>query len=76
MTCNSSADIGMTRSRSLFDGATTSSAITSPLGRWYCRTLMWVSSTSSPTRREVRQAPRVTCRIFSLLLFGTLSLSP
>jgi hypothetical protein len=38
MTCattwNSSADMGMTRSRSLFDGLITSRAMTSPLGRW------------------------------------------
>ncbi len=50
MTANSSADIGMTRSRSVLDGAMTSSAMTSPLGRWYWRTLRWVSSRSSSTR--------------------------
>ncbi|MFE4872045.1 hypothetical protein [Streptomyces sp. NPDC056682] len=33
MTANNSADMGMTRSRSLFDRATTSKAMTSPLGR-------------------------------------------
>jgi hypothetical protein len=33
MTWKSSADIGMTRSRSVFDGAITSRATTSPLGR-------------------------------------------
>lgn len=32
-TANNSADMGMTRSRSLFEGATTSKAMTSPLGR-------------------------------------------
>ena len=32
MTANSSADIGMTRSRSVLDGAMTSSAMTSPFG--------------------------------------------
>jgi len=39
ITVNSSADIGMTRSRSVLDGATTSSATTSPFGRWYWRML-------------------------------------
>lgn len=38
-TWNSSADIGLTRSRSLLDRAMTSNAMSSPLGRWYWRTL-------------------------------------
>ena len=33
------ADIGMTRSRSVLDGAITSRAMTSPFGRWYWRML-------------------------------------
>src|SRR5260370_25938745 len=49
-TANSSADMGMTRSRSLLGGATTSKAMTSPLGRWYCRMLRWVSSRASSMR--------------------------
>src|SRR5262249_17708078 len=47
MTANSSADMGMTRSRSVLDGAITSRAATSPFGRWYCRMLRWGSSGSS-----------------------------
>jgi hypothetical protein len=46
MTLNSSADIGMTRSRSLFEGAITSRAMISPVGRWYCRILKWVSASA------------------------------
>jgi hypothetical protein len=41
MMWNSSADMGMTRSQLVFDDAMTSSAITSPLARCYCRTLRW-----------------------------------
>lgn len=50
MAWKSSVDIGMTRSRSVFEGATTRRAITSPLERSYWRMLRWVSSTSSSTR--------------------------
>lgn len=39
MTWNSSADMGMTRSRSVLEGAMTRRATTSPLGRWYWRML-------------------------------------
>ena len=53
MTWNSSADMGMTRSRSVLDGATTSSAMTSPLGRWYWRMLSWDSSVSSSIRNPL-----------------------
>ena len=55
MTANSSADIGMTRSRSVLDGAMTSSAMTSPPGRWYWRMLRWVSSRSSDPDPAVSQ---------------------
>ncbi|SFH71118.1 hypothetical protein SAMN04489731_1068 [Amycolatopsis regifaucium] len=50
MTWNNSADMGITRSRSVFDGVMTSSAITSPLGRWYWRMLVCANSTNSSTR--------------------------
>jgi hypothetical protein len=37
ITWNSSADIGMTRSRSVVEGAITRGPMTSPLARWYWR---------------------------------------
>lgn len=52
-TWNSSAVIGITRSRSVLDGATTTWATTSPLGRAYWRMLHWDSSRSSSLRSPV-----------------------
>lgn len=53
ITWNSSAVMGMTRSRSALDGAMTSSAMTSPLGRRYWRMLSWDSSSISSLRAPV-----------------------
>jgi hypothetical protein len=50
MTAKSSADIGMTRSRSVLKGAMTSRATTSPFGRRYWRMLSWESSRNSSMR--------------------------
>lgn len=55
---NSSAVIGITRSRSVLDGTTTNTATMSPLGRAYWRMLNWDSSRSSSQRSPVR--PKVS----------------
>lgn len=63
ITWNSSADMGMTRSRSVLDGAITSSPMTSPLGRWYCRMLRWLSSSSSSMRTPVSRRVWMTAQV-------------
>jgi hypothetical protein len=53
ITWSSSADIGITRSRSVFEGATTSRPMSSPFGRSYWRMLSWLSSRNSSIRSPV-----------------------